>query len=225
MTAREVDITAAAQGLSLNPPMRTEPTFNYALIPGFKTQLTAKEKQQFATRDELREIVRSLKEVLGKYEFTPEARKQRKDDRKSIGGRQADLKEKHEDEKYVLDKEAAVLEETREVDRNIKLLEREEGITRRHTDRTSLKAENKAKRDQARWERNEALAANEYAQIQQQPVQEQQAAAPLQLQQPAKRRRIKANANAMVDDQAEEGEEGDAEEEEREARQAERDAR
>jgi len=208
-----VDI-AAQNGLSQS--MRTEPTFNYTLIPGFKTKLTpSKEQQQFADRNELRELVSALKQVLSKYEFTPEARKQRKLDRKSIGGRQADQKERHEDEKYELDKEAAVLEETREVDRNIKLLEREDGITRRHTDRTTLKAENKAKRDQARWERNKALAANEYAQ---QPVGQIQ-------HQPAKKRRVKSNANAMVDSEAEEGEDGDAEEEEREARRAERDAR
>jgi len=148
-------VVTAAQLNFGKQEMKTVPCLNYALLPGFRTQLSQKPKTTFAPLEEMDAIILGLAQDLPSYQFEPEDIGGRNEQRRTIAGRKVAQAKRHRLEKHQLDKEEAGLNETEETDDNITILRGDKLVTRKLTDRAALKAENKARRDEAKWARNE----------------------------------------------------------------------
>jgi len=144
-------LSGAAQELSIS---RVE--FDYSKIPGYKSEET-----EFPKVKKLRALTDQMISKMPRYRFGIETVRGRITDRGTIEARILKEKRRNLFQMRALDQEQSMLKETQETDDNCLALWAEAETTRNLTEKETVKAEKKAKREQAKYARNEDAARKE----------------------------------------------------------------
>jgi len=137
------------------------PQFGLAAVPGFKE--ATQKKHAGPTQEIIGELQLKLDEELLKYpneDFTPEAHKKREEELNGITSKKTAALLEYQKKLRLLTVREPHIATVQEVSYNVRALRNEIAVLRPIVNANLVKKENKEKRDRARHEQNQAIAAS-----------------------------------------------------------------